>query len=415
LLLWSVGSGKTRTALEAVVAISSAKPWLVVATRRIAVDGRVWQSEAAEWGIPLVVQLAHGNARQRAAGAAVEADLYVTTYDLLHTPEIQALARRCDGVIFDELSMAKSFSRRFRAGRKATEHMTWKWGLTATPATEHLSDLFYVVQMLDDGVRFGRSRDAFMHTYFRKMDLYGHIWKLKRDSEALIFGELNGLAHRVTVSDLPGVITDLIKIPLEKSQRSLYRQLEKDLIALVGDRDLVIGSTAVLAGKLRQLCSGFLYRDGAVVRLSESRLNALAELRELLGEDRLLVVYELAEDLRAIRAANPDYITLDDADAVGRWNRGEVPGLVIHARSGGHGLNLQHGGYHLLWYLLPWSAELLIQVRGRLARPGQREANIIEHVFITPDSIETERVWPGLLGKIAAEQRLLDSVELGGP
>jgi SNF2 family DNA or RNA helicase len=411
LLLWPVGAGKTRTTLEGMARICAVDggAWLIVATRRVVCDGRVWQSEASEWGIPLTLVTLHGNARQRAAQAAQRGDAYVTTYDLLHTPEVQAVMRRCIGVVFDELSMCKHFSRRFRAARKGTDHMRYHWGLTATPATEHLSDLFYPVQLLDDGERFGRSREAFMLQYFRQLDLAGHLWKLRHGADAQLFSALGGLAHRITYDELPPVVTQRISVPLESAQTVLYRTLERDLIAKVGDRDLVVGSSGVLAAKLRQLCSGFVYQDGAPVWLSIARLTALDALVEELAGQPLIVVYEYVAEREAILERLPWMRTLDEPGVIAAWNKGEVRGLLMHARSGGHGLNLQFGGHHLLWFTLSWSAELMVQVRGRLARPGQKNT-VIEHVFTAPGTVETKRVWPSLMAKLDTEQRLLDSV-----
>jgi SNF2 family DNA or RNA helicase len=412
LLLWPVATGKTRTTLEAVDRISLVEGgrWLIVATRRIACDGRVWEAEAARWGIDLTFALVHGSARLRANACALDVDCYVTTYDSLHTPEVQALLPTIDNIIFDELSYLKSYSRRFKKVRKHLARMKRRWGLTATPSTEHLSDLFYVVQALDLGKRFGMLKEAFMDRYFRAVDFAGYIWKPRQGAEAQLFAALDGLAHRVTYADLPPVVTRLIEIPLDDAQRAPYRVLERDLIAMVGDRELVVGSTAVLANKLRQLCSGFVYLDGGRIQVSDNRLTAISTLLDDIEGEPLMIVYEFKTDRDAILARYPGMITLDDHDAVGRWNRREVQGLVMHARSGGHGLNLQFGGFNVLWFTLPWSAELLIQVRGRLARPGQASARVIEHVFIAPDTIETEKVWPQLLRKLDEEQRLLDHV-----
>ena len=50
----------------------------------------------------------------------------------------------------------------------------------------------------------------------------------------------------------------------------------------------------------------------------------------------------------------PHAKTMDDENVIEHWNRGEVELLLVHPKSAGHGLNLQHGGCHMVFLSLPW-------------------------------------------------------------
>jgi SNF2 family DNA or RNA helicase len=404
LLLWPMASGKTRTVLEALIRVRLVEggPITIVATHKI-VKGGVWQAEAARWSIPLTFSVVHGTPAQRRAALAAVADVYITTYDSLHTAEVQRLLGRGGTLVLDEISLLKKFGRRFKSLRKHT--FTRRWGLTGTPASEHLLDLFYPVQLLDGGARFGKSFDSFRSRYFRAIDWNEYNWVIRPDGESQIFTALLGLVHRVDFSDLPPVVTDLIEVPLTASQKRVYAQFEKDFVVQLGGRDIVAAGAGVLGNKLRQICCGGMYDNNAEwIPMSDARFEAFDELIERLNEP-VVVVYEFTPTKLAL-LQRKGFITLEDDDAIGRWNRGEVRGLVIHGRSGGHGLNLQYGGCHLVWFTLPWSAEIYTQVLHRLRRPGGG-ARIIEHVLYAPGTKE-EEVAARLTQKHERERRLLD-------
>ena len=85
---------------------------------------------------------------------------------------------------------------------------------------------------------------------------------------------------------------------------------------------------------------------------------------------------------------------VDDA-----WNRGEIELLLIHPKSAGHGLNLQHGGSRMVFLSLPWSLEEYEQTIGRLHRSGQRH-DVWVYVLQTDKTID-EKIWAALHDKRA--------------
>jgi hypothetical protein len=214
--------------------------------------------------------------------------------------------------------------------------------------------------------------------------------------------------HRVHGEGAPPVIIERVAIPLEEELQHTYRQLERDFLVTIEGRELVASTSAVLSAKLRQIASGFVYRDQRAVRLSFTRVEQLR--RDLdATEGSVLILYEFSADRDLILSYCPDVRLLSE-EALRAWNTGRLKGLLMHSRSGGHGLNLQQGGREIIWYSLPWRWEQFSQANARLARPGQTAEYVRARLYITPNSIE-ERVAETLEAKAEEEWRLLAFAE----
>jgi len=95
-------------------------------------------------------------------------------------------------------------------------------------------------------------------------------------------------------------------------------------------------------------------------------------------------------------------------ELIDKWNAGQIPLLLCHPASAGHGLNLQEGGHIVVWFGLPWSLELYQQANARLHRMGQKRAVIVQHI-LCDDTIDS-RVLSALQRKDATQNALLDAL-----
>ena len=412
-LLWQMGSGKTRTVLTALHRerlIGGPVPIVVVAPKRVAVTQRVWEEDAARWEIPLTFSLVHGSTRAMAAAGAVEADVFVCTYDVCHRPEVQSVMARVAAaggwLVLDESTYVKSFGTRFKSLRAHAKDFSRVILLTGTPVPNGMRDLFYQVQLLDDGAAWGMNKQTWLNTRFHATDYHGY--RLVPNDPESLYRDIERFVHRVDSAGLPPVVVQRIDVEMTTEQRGLYDDMLREYLAVARGTEVIAGSAAIRVNKLRQICAGFLYPEGGgeAVRFSSERASALRKLVAELGQ-AVIVVYEFKADLEAILSEFPGARTLDSAGAIDAWNRGEVEVLVMHPKSGGHGLNLQHGGHHVIWYMLPWSLELWNQTNARLARPGQREGAVFAHVMAAAGSVEG-RVYSTICEKQMVEQRLLD-------
>jgi SNF2 family DNA or RNA helicase len=120
-------------------------------------------------------------------------------------------------------------------------------------------------------------------------------------------------------------------------------------------------------------------------------------LEGLLAENQrapTIIAYQFQEELAELRRRYPHAITLDDDNAIARWNRGEVELLLVHPKSAQYGLNLQAGGCRMVLLSLPWSLVDYEQLIGRLHRSGQRHT-VWVYILITSDTIDA-RIWATL-------------------
>jgi SNF2 family DNA or RNA helicase len=148
---------------------------------------------------------------------------------------------------------------------------------------------------------------------------------------------------------------------------------------------------STLAGKVRQLASGAIYtgpetEDGQPwEEVHTVKLDALREILEEAQGEPVLCFYWFKHEMERIRAAFPYAREATDQAALDAWDRREVPLLLAHPQSAGHGLNLQ-AGHVIVFMSLPYSHELFEQACGRELRIGQASPWVVAHVLLAGDA-----------------------------
>jgi SNF2 family DNA or RNA helicase len=423
-LFLEMGLGKTLTALEVInfrLVKGHVKRALVIAPRRIC--EQVWRQEATHWKYPYSVKFLSGGPRQRLAELKKPtADVYLLTYENLPWLAKQNLFP-FDLVVLDELSkMKNSGSIRWRAFKKLRSRHNFKVvGLTGTPSPNGYHDLWAMMYCLDQGSSLGAQKGTFLNTYFtdtsRDPTRY-HRWKLKPGAKEQIdallrrAGVLAMLASDVLDQKKP-VVLPHIYIDLPARCQRMYAELERELMVRLPDGTVVlVEHSAVTKMKLRQLSSGFMKDEsGKVHRLHSGKQAALAEYVEELAGEPVLLVYTFVEELEMMREVlgrNLPYLGggVSEAQADGyvrAWNARELPAMAIQPQSGGHGLNLQFGGHHILFFGLDWDLDTYQQVIARLNRQGQTSPVFIRH--LVAGEVETQ-----VLASLADKARLQASL-----
>jgi SNF2 family DNA or RNA helicase len=273
------------------------------------------------------------------------------------------------------------------------------WGLTGTPAPNGLMDLWAQVALLDRGQRLGKNLTVFRDRYYtpgRRLPSGIVIeWRLRPGAADAIKRQIQDIClametdGRVT---LPPVTYNDILVELPAAARAKYRQFEQDLVVNLTDlfgptTQHTAANAAAMTGRLSQLTSGFMYVDEAAVNdyryttVHTTKVDALKEIVEAAQGSPLLVFYRFKAELEMLQQAFPDSWTPDDKDVFAKWNRGEVPMLLAHPASAGHGLNLQHGGHTVVWTSPTWNLEEYQQANKRLARQGQQHPVVIHHIL----------------------------------
>jgi SNF2 family DNA or RNA helicase len=203
-------------------------------------------------------------------------------------------------------------------------------------------------------------------------------------------------------------------------EKDAYEALKKDLVLSLPNGEITAANAASLSGKLCQMANGAIYTDdGGSISIHHRKLDALEDIVEAANGKPLLVAYWFRHDLERIttrlKAMKVSFQCLDSASSIAKWNRGELPVALIHPASAGHGLNLQAGGSHLVWFGLTWSLELYQQTNARLWRQGQSSSTVVIQHIVTEGTID-ERILKALEGKRKTQDALLDAVkaEIGG-
>jgi SNF2 family DNA or RNA helicase len=397
-LFLDLGLGKTATTLSALT--PDHLPALVIPPKRVA--EHVWPSERALWRPDLSLSLAIGEPAKRRAALDAGADLTVLSRDNIR----DAVGRRYRTIVLDELSSFKAghSGMRWKAARKITSLADVVWGLTGTPTPNGYLDLWPQIFLLDRGKRLGTSVVGYRNRYFIPTK---YVWngnqqvpvgyELREGAEERIKDLLEDMCLYMEAADyLPGEppTYNNIEVELPSSVRKLYEQMRKDLVIdmeLIGGDVFSAANQAVLTNKLAQITAGFIYsdeQDGTYTDLHNAKLEALQEVREGTG-DNLLVFYSYIPEAERIRKAFPEAVMLDDPGAIAGWMKGEVPMLLCHPASAGHGLNLQSGGHTIVWASMTWDLELYLQANGRLDRQGQKHPVVI-HKLLCPDSVDMD-------------------------
>ena len=418
MVLAPVGAGKTAitlTGMWEMLRDRHVKRFLVLAPKRVCTD--VWPVEQPKWAPFMSLAVAVGTPKERTAVLKSKAQVVVTNYD-----NIQWLAEQqlnFDGIVFDELTRLKNPSgTRFKALLKVMEPMRVRWGLTGSFTSNGLEDVFGQCKIIDQNL-LGRSKGAFMQTYFVLINPEFGEWMPRPHALDKVMQKIKPATYVLE----PGEYKD--KLPpchhvevMCKMDLTPYNKLKKEFVL-----DTITAVNAgVVTGKLQQLASGFVYDTNSEasdvpgkftvtqtpIWYSSHKFDRLTELMEENQHANTIIAYTYKEELAELQRRFA-ITTLDDDDAIARWNAGQVRILAVHPKSAGHGLNLQHGGQHMVFLSLPWSLELFEQTVGRLHRSGQRH-DVWVYVLMTEKTVD-EKIWAALHTKQAVSEIALEALK----
>ena len=414
-LLLDMGLGKTLTTLSAIDELKNIfginYKILIIAPKKVAEE--TWSTEIEKWDFDLTYSKVLGSTKQREQALAEEADIYlINRENIVWLVEYYKTKWPFGFVIVDELSSFKSSkAKRFRALRKVRPKIERVVGLTGTPAPNSLIDLWPQMYLLDRGERLETSQTRYKNKYFYPDKQNGHIvysWGLRPGSEEAIYGQIEDICISMKAKDylkLPPR-TDSV-VPVQLSNLATYKQMEQDLVLDFKGQEVTAANAAVLVNKLLQLANGAIYDDEKqAIHIHDDKLDALENIVEDSQGQPILVFYQYQHDLDRIKARFPQAEELEDLD---RWNQGEIPILLCHPQSAGHGLNLQKGGHIIVWFGLTWSLEYYQQANARLDRQGQTDPVIVHHL-VAQNTVD-EKVLRVLQGKEEKQDMLLEAVK----
>jgi len=409
------GGGKTAAALTAIVDLlreGEIRHALIVAPKRVA--RVVWPDEIAEWSHThrLTYQVLTGSPVERLEQLKNSIDYHLTIIGLDLVPWLmEALTgfyadhALYDLLVIDEASRLRNPTGvRAKALAKYAHHWRNIWGLSGTLRPSGPLDLFMPARVVTRGKLWGRSFYQWRKQHFYPIDHMGYDWRPLPGAEEKLNEGIAPLCITVAEGEMPIVTPTIVfdRIELPGPARVQYEDMRRKLVAAVDDDHIIADSAAIATGKLAQMANGFVYDDGVVMqRTHEAKREWLEDLIAEATSPTLLI-YEFREDLRMLRellgeglpylgGGVPDRLA---ADNIADWNAGRLKFMGLHPASGGHGLNLQHGGADMAWISPTWSPELWEQTIARIARPGQTRPVVVRVCVAngTVDDLKLNRV-----------------------
>ncbi len=396
---------------------------LVIAPIRVASFS--WPAEMEKWDHlkGMRYSVAVGTAAERLSALRRQADIY-----LINRENVQWLVLESgipfdfDMVVIDELSSFKNHqTKRFKALMKVRPKVKRIVGLTGTPSSNGLMDLWAEFRLLDMGERLGRFIGQYRTSYFQPDKQNGQVvfsYRPLPGAEKQIYGRISDITISMKSTDhlrMPELVNSRYTVYLSEKEQERYEELKKDLVLQLPDGDITAANAAALSGKLSQMANGAIYTDtGETVSVHERKLDALEDIIEAANGKPVLVAYWFRHDFERIserlQKLKIPYARLDTDASIQRWNAGEIPVALIHPASAGHGLNLQAGGSTLVWFGLTWSLELYQQTVARLWRQGQSSETVVVQHIITDGTIDG-RIMKALSEKDNMQSALIDAVK----
>lgn len=394
-LLMDMGMGKTITTLTAVEELIRDRfeicRVLVIAPLKPAVE--TWPVEIEKWDNlkGLTYSLIIGSEKERISALNKEAEIYIINREnVVWLVDYYKKKWPFDMVIIDELSSFKSSkSQRFRALKKIRPLIKRVVGLTGTPTPNGLLDLWAQIYLIDGGEALGKAVTAYREKYFvpdKRNATTIFSWKPKDGTAEEIYKQLKSCCISMSSTeylDLPERLYINHEVELPEKAKEQYAQLKRDMLLPFEDGDIDAGTAGILVNKLLQFCGGCVYDENrSVKKFHSEKLNKLEQLIEEANGQSVLVFYAFRHERERILERFPEAVDVKDENAVKRWNVGEIPILLAHPASAGHGLNLQAGGHIIIWYNWTHNLEWYQQANKRLHRPGQKQTVLIHHIGI---------------------------------
>lgn len=425
-LLLSMGLGKTSTTLTALDELLfdsfEIHKVLVIAPLRVT---KVWLDEVKKWNHLnyLRCSLVVGTEQERKRALWTNADIYIINRENIQwLIDESGIKFDFDTLVVDELSSFKNFkTKRFKSLMKVRPMVKRVIGLTGTPTSNGLMDLWSEFKLLDQGKRLGRFITNYRDQYFRPDKRNGQVifsYKPLPFAEDAIYDKISDITISMKATDylnMPELISNHVEVEMSEREMKVYQELKQELVITLGDEDVTASNAASLSNKLTQMANGAIYLDShESAKIHDRKLDALEDLIEAQCGKPVLVAYWFKHDLERIKKRleelKVNFKEIKTDASIEDWNKGNIEVGLIHPASAGHGLNLQKGGSTLIWFGLTWSLELYEQTNARLYRQGQKnETVVIEHI-ITKGTID-EQIIKALEEKDKTQSRLIDAVK----
>lgn len=326
-----------------------------------------------------------------------------------------------DMLVIDESTKFKDYSTaRFKLFKPFLRHFKRRVILTGEPAPNGYMDLFGQMYMCDEGRALGRFITHYRNMYFFQAGYGGYTYKLREGAKEEIQERIRPAVMRLAAEDhldMPELVINDIVVELDPESRKIYKQFEDDFLAEVGDSVILSINAAAVGSKCRQVANGGVYDEMKFPHhVHDIKTSALNDLVEQLQGNPLLVFYEFQHDLERIKRVFKDAPCLTGMSGskldrvIDGFNAGDIPVLLAHPASAGHGLNLQGSCHHVCFYGLTWDLDLYHQSYKRVWRQGQSSNRVFVHRILAEKTLD-QTVARTLLDKEVTQTEFLNAIK----
>jgi len=420
-VLLEMGLGKSVISLSAINELMldyfDVSRTLVIAPLRVA--NSTWPDEIKKWDHlkHLNYSVVIGSKKERLDALGKPAHIYLINRENVDwLINKSGISWKFDMVVIDELSSFKSYqAKRFKSLLKVRPKIKRIVGLTGTPSSNGLMDLWAEFRLLDMGERLGRYITYYRQNFFipdKRNQQMIFSYKPRDGAEKKIYSLISDITISMKSKDyikMPECVMNEVIVTLSDKEQKLYDSLKQDMVLSLEENEIDAINAAALSNKLLQMSNGAIYNDEKEsIHIHDRKLDALEDLIEGANGKPVLVAYWFKHDINRInkRFETREIKTTKD---ISDWNKGNIPVALIHPASAGHGLNLQAGGSTIIWFGLTWSLELYQQTNARLYRQGQDSTVVIHHI-LTKGTID-EDVMKALKAKERIQDALIESVK----
>ena len=396
----------------------------------------VWPAEVKKWidFNHLKIVVLHGPKKQEALES--DADIYVINPEgldwLLDAKKMTSASGRptvtvdlkrfkalgFDTLCVDEISKFKhSNTTRFKTLKCVLGTFARRWGLTGSPASNGLMDLFGQCYVLDQGRSLGSFITHYRNRYFHQ-GWDGFSWVLNAGAEEQIYERLRPLVLRLAAEDyidMPELVSTAIEFDLPPDARAFYDSLEENLVAGAGEEVFTAANAGAAVMKCRQVCNGGIYTNPEILGLMDTKTasrargrewfpihdektDLLSDLVDELQGQPLFVAYDFGHDLeRLYKKFGKDIPTFGGGISTKKtieieaaWNAGEIPLLFGQPKSIAHGVNLQQKGHHVCWYGVTYNYEDYDQFNRRVWRQGNNASRVFVYHLVARGTVDMD-------------------------
>jgi SNF2 family DNA or RNA helicase len=424
------GTGKTRSQIDTILERrrmqllhdKKRKKALILAPKSILRPA--WLRDIRTFAPELSVSVAFAANRKKAFDK--EADVYVTNHDAVKWIEKNLDLSDYDTIIIDEITAFKHrTSQRSKALAKVAKKFKYRYGLSGTPNSNTILDLWHQIFVLDDGVHLGTNFFKFRNTVCEPTqvgpDAHMVQWADKIGAQDAVADILTDLTIRHVFEDCIDIPSNTVRaVPFDLSPKHLaqWEQLKRTAVLELKGKTISGIHAGALANKLLQAASGAVYDGEHIAQVIATERYEL--VMELAGEREQCVIpfvwtHQRDEMVKIALKKQFTYAIIDGSandsereKAVEDFQAGRLKIIFTHPKSGAHGLTLTKGTT-TIWPGPIYDAELFTQLNKRIYRAGQTRKT--ETLLIAATGTTDAEVYEKLNGKLDRMSDLLAILE----